>query len=76
MPNFDAAACGMSKKEARASRCFVQYAIAASEEAWAQAGIDMEAEDATRAACVGKRHWRPENSSAVATRFRRRAPSA
>ena len=42
----------MSKKEARRFALFVQYAIAASEEAWAQAGIDMEAEDATRAACV------------------------
>ena len=52
VPNFDAAACGMSKKEARRFALFVQYAIAASEEAWAQAGIDMEAEDATRAACV------------------------
>ena len=52
VPNFDAAACGMSKKEARRFALFVQYAIAASEEAWAQAGIDMETEDATRAACV------------------------
>lgn len=52
VPNFDAAACGMSKKEARRFALFVQYAIAASEEAWAQAGIDMGAEDATRAACV------------------------
>ena len=52
VPNFDAAACGISKKEARRFALFVQYAIAASEEAWAQAGIDMETEDATRAACV------------------------
>ena len=41
VPNFDAAACGMSKKEARRFALFMQYAIAASEEAWAQAGIDM-----------------------------------
>ncbi len=57
---LDAAACGMSKKEARRFALFVQYAIAASEEAWAQAGIDMEAEDASaRGMRVGKRHWRP-----------------
>ena len=31
VPNFDAAACGMSKKEARRFALFVQYAIAASE---------------------------------------------
>lgn len=52
IPNFDAVACGLSKKEARRFALFVQYAIVAAEEAWAQAGISMDDEDPTRAACV------------------------
>lgn len=50
--DFDATEHGMTKKEARRFERFVQYAIVASDEAMAQAGIDMEAEDATRFACV------------------------
>lgn len=52
VPEFDAVACGMTKKEARRFALFVQYAIAAADEAMAQSGLDMEAEDATRVACV------------------------
>lgn len=52
IPNFDAVACGLSKKEARRFALFVQYAIVAAEEAWAQAGISMDDEDPARAACV------------------------
>ncbi len=52
IPNFDAVACGLTKKEARRFAPFVQYAIVAADESWAQAGIDMQTEDATRAACV------------------------
>lgn len=50
--DFDATEHGLSKKEARRFERFVQYAIVASDEAMAQAGLDMEAEDATRIACV------------------------
>ena len=46
---FDACEHGLTKKEARRFERFVQYAIVASDEAMAQAGLDMDAEDATRA---------------------------
>lgn len=46
--NFDAVELGLSKKEARRFERFVQYAIVAADEAVAQAGLDMDAEDATR----------------------------
>lgn len=36
VPDFDAVACGMTKKETRRFALFVQYAIAASDEAMAQ----------------------------------------
>lgn len=49
---FDATEHGLSKKEARRFERFVQYAIVAADEAMAQAGLDMEAEDATRVACI------------------------
>lgn len=49
---FDATEHGLTKKEARRFERFVQYAIVASDEAMAQAGLDMEAEDATRAAVI------------------------
>ncbi len=49
---FDPTEHGLSKKEARRFERFVQYAIVASDEAMAQAGLDMEAEDASRIACV------------------------
>ena len=49
---FDACEHGLTKKEARRFERFVQYAIVASDEAMAQAGLDMDAEDATRVACV------------------------
>ena len=45
---FDATAHGLTKKEAHRFGRFVQYAFVAADEAMAQAGIDMEAEDATR----------------------------
>lgn len=50
--NFDATEYGITKKEARRFERFVQYAIVASDEAIAQSGLDMEAEDDTRVACV------------------------
>lgn len=50
--DFDAVEHGLTKKEARRFERFVQYAIVASDEAMAQAGIDMESEDASRFACV------------------------
>ena len=43
---------GFTKKESRRFAPFVQYAILASDEAMAQAGIDMEKEDADRFACI------------------------
>lgn len=52
VPDFDATEHGLTKKEARRFERFVQYAIIAGDEAMAQAGIDMEHEDATRAAVV------------------------
>lgn len=77
VPNFDAAACGMSKKEARRFALFVQYAIAASEERGRrQASTWRPKTLRVRHACgeAALAAWR--NSNAVATRFRRRAPSA
>ena len=52
IPNFDAVECGLTKKEARRFAPYVQYAIVASDEAMKQSGLDMEAEDPTRVACV------------------------
>ena len=53
--DFDPVADGiMTKKEVRRSDKFVQFAIVAAEEAWNQAGFDMETEDATRfGVCIG-----------------------
>lgn len=50
--DFDPVEWGLSKKEARRFARFVQYAIVASDEAMAQAGLDMESEDATRVGCL------------------------
>ena len=52
VPAFDATEHGLTKKEARRFERFVQYAIIAADEAMAQAAIDMEHEDADRAAVV------------------------
>lgn len=49
---FDATEHGLSKKEARRFERFVQYAIVAADEALAQSGLDMEAEDPTRVSVV------------------------
>lgn len=48
VPDFDAVANGLTKKEARRFDLFVQYAIVAADEALAQSGLVMEQEDATR----------------------------
>ena len=50
--DFDPCEHGISKKEARRFERFVQYAIVASDEALAQSGLDLEAEDTSRIACV------------------------
>ena len=50
--DFDPTEHGISKKEARRFERFVQYAIVASDEAIAQSGLDLEAEDTARIACV------------------------
>ena len=50
--DFDPTEHGLTKKEARRFERFVQYAIVASDEALAQAGINMDDEDATRFACI------------------------
>lgn len=52
IPDYDPLAYGFTKKEARRLAPYVQYAMIASDEAMAQAGLDMDAEDATRVACV------------------------
>lgn len=52
IPNYDPLELGFTKKESRRFAKFVQYAILASDEAMAQADIDLEAEDLTRFACV------------------------
>ena len=49
---FDACEHGLTKKEARRFERFVQYAVVASDEAVAQAGLIMEQEDPTRVAVV------------------------
>ena len=53
--DFDPVAAGvMTKKEARRSDRYEQMAIVAAAEAWEQAGISMEDEDATRCGvCIG-----------------------
>ena len=50
--DFEATEHGLTKKEARHFERFVQYAIVAADEAMAQSGLDMEAEDGTRAAVI------------------------
>lgn len=52
IPGYDPLEAGFTKKESRRFAPFVQYAMLASDEAMAQAGIDMEQEDANRFACV------------------------
>ncbi|MEG2459283.1 MAG: beta-ketoacyl-ACP synthase II [Raoultibacter sp.] len=52
IPGYDAEAAGFSKKEARRLGRFIQYAMVASDEAIAQSGLDLAAEDTTRIACV------------------------
>lgn len=52
IPNYDPLEAGFTKKESRRFAPFVQYAMLASDEAMAQAGIDMEQENAGRFACV------------------------
>lgn len=52
VPGYDPLEAGFSKKEARRLSKFVQFAVVAADEAMEQAGLDMEAEDLTRFACV------------------------
>lgn len=52
IPDYDPLEFGFTKKESRRFAQFVQYAILASDEAMAHAGIDMDAEDQDRFACV------------------------
>lgn len=52
VPDFDPTEHGLTKKEARRFARFVQYATIASDEAMAQAGFDMDAEDTTRMGCL------------------------
>lgn len=52
IPDYDPLEAGFTKKESRRFAPFVQYAMIASDEAMAQAGIDMDKEDATRFACI------------------------
>ena len=49
---FDATEYGLTKKESRRFERFVQYAIVASDEAIAQAGLSMEDEDPSRVSVV------------------------
>lgn len=49
---FDGTEHGLTKKEARRFERFVQYAIVASDQAMAQAGLDLDVEDTARIACV------------------------
>ncbi len=49
---YDGTEHGLSKKEARRFERFVQYAITASDEALAEAGLDMDTEDPTRVGVV------------------------
>ena len=51
LPDYDPLEHGFTKKESRRFSKFVQFAILASDEAMAQAGIDMEQEDSTRFSC-------------------------
>lgn len=52
IPDYDPIEAGFTKKESRRFAKFVQYAILASDEAMAQAAVDLEAEDLSRFACV------------------------
>ena len=53
--DFDPVALGvLTKKEARRSDRYQQFAMVAAQEAWEQSGLDIETEDATRCGtCVG-----------------------
>ena len=52
IPGYDPEAFGLTRREAKRIAPFVQYAFIAADEAMAQAGLDMEAEDATRVGTV------------------------
>ncbi len=52
IPGYDPSDYGFSKKDTRRFAPFVQYAMVASDEAFAQADLDMATEDASRIACV------------------------
>lgn len=52
IPGYDPLELGFSKKDARRYAKFVQFAMIASDEAMAQAGMNLEEEDTTRFACV------------------------
>lgn len=52
VPDYDPLEAGFTKKESRRLSKFSQYAIIASDEAMAQADIDMEKEDTSRFACI------------------------
>jgi 3-oxoacyl-[acyl-carrier-protein] synthase II len=52
IPGYDPLELGFTKKESRRFAKFVQYAILASDEAMAQAGMDLEKEDLNRFACI------------------------
>lgn len=52
IPGYDPLELGFSKKDARRYAKFVQFAMIASDEAMAQAGMNLEEEDMTRFACV------------------------
>ena len=52
IPDYDPSDYGFSKKDTRRLAPFVQYAMIASDEAIEQSGLDLEAEDPTRIACV------------------------
>ncbi len=49
---YDPLEFGFTKKEARRNARFVQYAMIASDEAIAQSGLDLDAEDTTRIGCL------------------------
>jgi len=50
--NFDPTSFGIEKKDTKRMDLFVQFAVAASIQAWANAKLDIEKEDATRVGVI------------------------
>ncbi len=77
--DFDGVEHGLTKKEARRFERFVQYAIVAADEALAQSGLELEADENRDRIAVRVRHRHRRHrraAEAASPPWPRRAPSA